>query len=404
MHRTEGSSAPRGGSRLSRRQFLGGLVAGASLSAGCQPGAAPPSPQTAPQSGGAPAAPAAGAAWDELVARARQEGSLVISGPPTPSTRQELPAVFKNRFGIEVEYFAPGSTTSLLTRLIAERSAGLYTVDAIMGGAQSLFTTGYDARMYDPLLPALIHPEAIDTSKWINGRLWFMDPEQQYILRLSNFVSLQVVVNAEHVRPAEIRTWNDLLDPRYRGKISAYEPAVAGTGWNRATYLLRVLGDTYIRTLYQDQQPGISREPRQLSDWLARGTYPISLGLSATQIEPLRADGFPVELVLRDLPDAPGVVSAGFGLGVLLNNAPHPNAARLFLNWMAMREGQEVWNRSQENVSVRTDVDNAWAPEYTIPKPGVDYFDIHGWEYTLTSRSPEEQERMRQLTGRTTPT
>jgi iron(III) transport system substrate-binding protein len=289
----------------------------------------------------------------------------------------------------------------LVTRLVAERAAGQYTVDVILGGAAGLYTHAYPEKMLDPLAPALVHPEVTDPSRWLSGRVWFMDPEQQYILRLSQHLTNEVAVNTQYVRAEELRSWRDLLDPRYRGKISSGDPGVPGTGSATAAYLLRVLGEDYVRALYQGQQLGISRDTRQLSEWLARGTYPISLDLGAREIEPLKADGFPIAVVLRDDPEVLPPMAVGFGLGALMNGAPHPSAGKLFLNWIAMREGQEVWNRTQGSVSVRTDVSNAWAPEYTVPKPGVEYFDNVGWDWTFEARSPAQMERLKALTGRT---
>jgi iron(III) transport system substrate-binding protein len=395
-----------------------GLGGAAALLAACQaprPNASPAAP-TAPvapavptASAAPPAAPApspAGAvpdwepAWNALVEAARREGRVVVSGPPTPDTRTEIIATFRGRFGVEVEYFAPGSTSTLVTRLVAERAAEQYTVDVILGGAAGLYTQAFPEKMLAPLAPHLVHPEVTDPSKWLPGRVWFMDPEQQYVLRLSQYLTNEVAVNTQYVRAEDIRAWRDLLDPRYRGKISSGDPGVPGTGSATAAYLLKMLGEDYVRALYVDQQPGISRDARQLADWLARGNYPIALDLSARDIEPLRADGFPIAVALRDDPDVLPPIAVGFGLGALLDRAPHPSAARLFLNWMAMREGQEVWNRTQGSVSVRTDVSNAWAPEYTVPKPGVTYFDSATWEWTYEARNPAQLEKLKVLTGR----
>jgi ABC-type Fe3+ transport system substrate-binding protein len=323
----------------------------------------------------------------------------VVVGPPTPAVRTELPAAFRSRFAIDIEYLG-GNTAELMTRMEAERQSGQYTVDTILGGSQTLYTRAYPQKMLDPIPPILIHPEAKDGSRWTGGRVWFMDPEQQYILRLSNQVGTGITVNTDYVQPGEIKSWYDLLLPKYRGKISVYDPAVAGQGWPTATYLLSLFGEDYVRTVYLDQQPGITRDYRQLADWMARGIYPISLGVGNKDVADFRADGFPI-VRLRDLPEAPGTISAGFGLTVLINQAPHPSAARLFINWMAMKEGQEIFNRAEGNVSTRTDVDNAWAPADSIPQPGATYFDSYDWDYTLSEFTPEKLAKMRQLTGRT---
>jgi iron(III) transport system substrate-binding protein len=394
---------------LGRRTFLRllGTSSGALLMA-CQASArpaAPPSGATggagdAPSAGaGAAGAPAWQAEWDALVEAAKREGRLVVSGPPTAEVRTQLPAAFKRRFGIDMEYLG-GRTGDLMTRLQAERAADQYTVDAMIAGATTLYYQAYPAGMLAPLPPLLIHPEATDLAGWVHGSSWYMDPEQQYILRLSNLVTLTASVNTQYVRPEAIRSFADLLDPRYRGKISAFDPGVSGPGSATAAYLLRIFGEDYVRALYQDQQPGISREDRQLSDWMARGTYPISIGLASSAIEPLRADGFPISIVLRDGKSAPQMVSAGYGLLALLNHAPHPNAAKLFVNWLAMREGNEAYNRAQVTASTRADLDNSWAPDYVIPRAGEEAVDVYDWDWMQETRAPEHLEQLKRLTGR----
>jgi iron(III) transport system substrate-binding protein len=384
--------------RLSRRAFLGSCaLGGAAVVVGaCQQRSTPASPAD-------PGAVGNGAQWEtrwnELIDAAKREGTVVVSGAPSPKVRTDLPSAFENRFGVQVEYLGT-RTGELMARFEAERAAGQYSVDAVIGGATSLYTVAYPNGWLEPLRPALIHPEVTNPAKWKVGRVWFMDPEEQYILRLSNQQTLHVSVNTEYVAAQDIRAWQDLLDPRFRGRISVYDPSVAGTGWNTANYLLRTLGEDYIVALYQGQQPGMSRDARQLADWLARGTYPISLGISSTDIEPLRSDGFPIELVITDSPETPVVVSAGYGLGTLVSRAPHPNAAKLFLNWMALPEGQEIWNRNMEYVSVRTDIESAWAPDYAKPKPGGQYFDTYDWDYVLATRNPEELEKLKRLVGK----
>jgi iron(III) transport system substrate-binding protein len=404
----------RGGvARLSRRGFLRAVSLGGSAAvlAACQaaapsaPKAAPPAAQPAPPAGSQPApaaaakpAPAAWEAqWNALVEAAKQEGTVVVSGPPTPEVRTQLGAAFKNRFGIELEYLG-GRTSELMARLKVERAAGQYTVDAMVAGAQSAYTDAYPEKMLARIPPVLIHPDATDPTKWIKGSHWYMDPEQQYILRISNYASLSLTTNTQFVRAEDITGFRDLLKPEYRGKISVYDPIRPGTGWNTANYLLRTLGEDYVKALYQDQQPGVSNDNRVLADWMARGRYPISLGLGTDEIERLRKDGFPI-VARRDFADAAGIVTAGFGLVMLLDPAPHPNAAKLFVNWMAMKEGNEVYNRAQVSASTRNDVDNSWAPEYVIPSPGVDYFDTYDWDFTVNSRAPEEIARLQRLTG-----
>src|SRR5215469_9052395 len=69
--------------------------------------------------------------WDELVAAARKEGKVVVSGPPSQQLRQAMPAAFRDRFGVTIEYLG-GRGNDIATRLRTERRAGINTVDAIL--------------------------------------------------------------------------------------------------------------------------------------------------------------------------------------------------------------------------------------------------------------------------------
>jgi len=353
-----------------------------------------------------PSAPAATAAadddpaWKALIDAAKAEGKLVISGPPTTETRQQLPKRFKERFGIDMEYIALGSTADLLVKVEAERKAGLYTIDNALGGAQSMYTVAYPNGFLAPIKPILINREATDGSKWTGGKVWYMDPKGDTIVRLGNYATTLIIVNTKYVDASQIKSWKDLLRPEFKGKIAAFDPVRAGTGWETSNYLWKTFGDDFVKKLYVDQQPGISGDPSQLADWNARGQYPITIALRADQIEMLKTQGFPITVV-SGLPDGPGTVTSGSGLLVMFDRAPHPKAAALFANWMAMREGQEVWHGSQKTLSARTDVDNsAWASEYSYPKKGLEYFDAYGWDYTLDSRNPKELEKLKKLLGK----
>jgi hypothetical protein len=113
--------------------------------------------------------------------------------------------------------------------------------------------------------PLLILPEVLDGSKWKRGSLWFMDPEQQYVLRLVSSELEQLSINTKQVKPADLRTARDLLDPKWRGRIATQDPTVPGTGSNHAAELYVQLGEAFAKALYVDQKPAISRDERQLT-------------------------------------------------------------------------------------------------------------------------------------------
>jgi iron(III) transport system substrate-binding protein len=324
-----------------------------------------------------------GKSWDETLAAARAEGKVVVAGPPDTQVRQALPAAFKARYGIALEYISARSTDSA-TRLRAERAAGIYAVDAAIAGIQTMATVYYREKMLDPLRGVLILPEVADGSHWKKGTLWFSDPEQDYVLRIFNTVNRAFTINTNEVKPEQLKFHRDLLDPRWKGRISFMDPTVSGTGSNQAAQLYAQLGEDFVRRLFIDQKPMISRDRRQLTDGLARGTYPIAFGAEDGELQRLRKEGLPVT-AMYGLEDMQGSLSSGDELA-LFNHAPHPNAARIFVNWMASREGVEIFGHALAMVPARNDVDESVYIPQIIPSPGVAYFDPSSWDFTVTKK------------------
>lgn len=321
--------------------------------------------------------------WDQWVSAAKKEGKVVFAAAPDPLMRKHIPEKFTAKFGIKVEYLA-GRSNEVAARLRLERQAGIYSVDAVTAGVQTMATSLYAEKMLDPLKPLLILPEVVDGSKWKKGQLWFIDPQAQYILRLFNTASSLFFINTRFVQPTEMKSIKDLLKPKWQGKISVFDPTDAGTGSNTAAALYVQFGEPFLKALYIDQKPVFSRDKRQMEDWLARGTYPISFGARSEEVDRLQTEGFPI--VKAAPADARDMVTAASGLLAIMNRAPHPNAARVFLNWLASKEGAEVFSRAQLHATTRTDVDETFLPPDIVPQRGVEYFDSYDWEFTLSTK------------------
>src|SRR5260370_20985663 len=128
--------------------------------------------------------------------------------------------------------------------------------------------------MLAPLKPALILPDALAPAKWKRGKPWFTDPEERYVLRLFNTVGPAFYINTRSVKPDELGAARDLLDPRWKGRISAHDPTVGGSGVGHATRFYLQFGEDYVRRLYVDQKPAVARDRRQLTHCLRRRSYP----------------------------------------------------------------------------------------------------------------------------------
>jgi ABC-type Fe3+ transport system substrate-binding protein len=327
--------------------------------------------------------------WDEVLAAARKEGKVVVLGPPTTEMRRDMPAAFKARYGITMEYIG-GRTAEVVSRMRAERQAGINSFDSVLSGMDSMAGVFYKEKMLEPLRPALMLPEVLDGSKWKRGKLWFSDPDDRYILRLANSVSNMFHVNTKEVSLDELRSAQDLLNPKWKGRIALEDPTVTGSGSNHAAHLYLQLGGDFIKKLYIDQKPMISRDTRVLTDGLIRGIYPITLGAEDAVVDKMRKEGMPLAL-LQGFSDLYLETSSGYGQLGIINNAQHPNAAKVFANWMASKEGSELYARARGAAPTRGDIDESFLPPEVIPRDGVKYFDNHDWEYTVTKKEEARQ-------------
>jgi hypothetical protein len=177
------------------------------------------------------------------------------------------------------------------------------------------------------------------------------------------------------------------------------DPTALGFGLATASYLQH-FGDEFMKRFFIDQKPVISREQTQVTDWLVRGIYPIAFGARESDVDKFRQDGFPLHGVFS-LPDAPGRLSAGFGAVGLMNKAPHPNAAFIFINWLLAKEGMETYSRAYRAATTRNDVDESFLDPETIPQPRVKYFfDSSDWDYNSSEKREKIRLRIKELLGR----
>ena len=382
---------------LTRREVLKitpfaalGVLAAACASNSSPPAAptSPPAPAAPPTSAAAAAAPAqtsaSSATWDQLVTAAQGEGKVVVSGPPAPDARTKLPDAFKKRFNIDMEYLA-GNSSELASRLQSERAANQYTIDVSLGGPDTVYGTFLPNNWLDPLKPALMLPEVVDPKVWPSGAPWFRDPNADTSLQLFNTISPIGYINTSMVDPEELRTTDDLLNDKWKGKIGSYDPSVNGGGLIFGSVLYVTRGADFAKQLYQGQEVAYTRDYQQIADWVAHGSYPIGIG--ATPVFISQYQGLP--LAQMALTDIKTIVAGGFGIVSLWNQAPHPNAAKVFANWIASKEGVSTYGAIDGSAAVRTDLDSSsWLEADLIPKPNGDYFDVYDFKYVTEQRAP----------------
>lgn len=336
--------------------------------------------------------------WNGTLAAAKKEGTVAVIGPTSPEMRAEFTDVFPKRYGIPLEFITMGAAEARV-RVDREITAGRLTIDVLIGGAEeirSLLPAGH----LESIREKLILPEVVDPKKWHGGKIKYNDLEERYMIQMTEYVFGGIELNLGHVKREEVRSWKDLLNPKFKGKITGHDPRPPGPGQAIAIYLIDLFGADFVKALYLGQEAVFTRERRQAAEWVIRGVYPIGLGVPERDLATLN-EGVKASIDRVFPPEAPGQLVGGSGVVKMLKNAPHPNAAAVFINWLLTKEAQEIFARTNSHLSRRTDVDPKMVPnwQWLVPRDKVKYQDAYTYEYIVKTR-PRVQKVLMDTLGR----
>ena len=313
--------------------------------------------------------------WDKSVGAAKRESKVVVFGPAGEIIRNALIEAFNQSFpDIRLEYVG-GRAAEQATRIKAERDGGVFSVDVFIGGGVTMMDLGaYDA--LDRLEPALILPEVKDPKHWRDGRHEFTNPSTRYALVFSSQPNPPVIYNLKQVNRADIDELYELLDPKWKGKVVLNDPLLAGPAGSLFRWLWRILGPDKATDYYRKiraQAGAVDRDQRRQIEWVAQGKYAWLLGPNNSMLHQLEQRGLKFG-VLPEFKDYGTHIGTGSGCIALLNRAPHPNAALVYLNWFLNRAAQTVWSKALNLQTRRLDVPLDHIPPYLIVMPGAKYW------------------------------
>jgi ABC-type Fe3+ transport system substrate-binding protein len=360
------------------------IVIGALVAAACGPSAQPkpaapvasapapagrPAPAAAPQAA-APAAPLPASVqqeWERVVAAAAQEGKVVAAVPPgpqyEPAIRQAFTKAFPN-IQVEMVNIIGGQFRQ---RVEKERAADQYDWDVCICGAGADTYRLIAAGVFDPIKNDLILPDVLDDSKWMggfDGR--FSDDARQYSFDFGLQSSAGAYVNRDTVRESELSSYDDLWKPQFRGKITWQDPRGPGSGVNAATVILHVYGEDKLRELWTTQQIQLSTDDRQMAEWVMRGTRPVGIGMVYNRgLALLHQEGLAQNV--KTIPYPVPVAVGGPHSVLAVNRPPHPNARKVFINWLLTPDGQNTIFAAVQSNSARLDVP-IYDPDSEVPK------------------------------------
>lgn len=342
------------------------LVLSAMLLAACAPKATPPLRAPAPSSVQPTAAPQAApkasqqpSAWDQTVAAARKEGTVTVYGSAfVADIARRVSRDFEKQYGIRVEMLA-GSGNQLLEKVKVEQKIGQPIAD-IMGSSGGSVT--------QLVLEGLTVGTAKDLPELRNKDNFLGDPMYSPGGELIIFAwdVTPSIINTNLIKPQdEPKSWYDYLNPKWKGHILSPDPTATGsTAFYYTLRFFKVTDLDYLRGMAKQEMAMWKGNNREGIRMVARGEYWIYLFGPMDGIAPLAAEGAPIKgLAMKE-----GDVFSG-RLVAQVKNAPHPNAAKVFLNWLLTPEGQVAFHEEAKITPFRKGI-----PDFAIPQarlPGV---------------------------------
>jgi iron(III) transport system substrate-binding protein len=300
------------------------------------------------------------------VEAARKEGKVTVQTPAGAGYREAIDVFAKDYPGIEPEHISFPDAATFVPKIRSERQAGIYSIDVGATTITPFIQFFKPEGVIDPLRP-LLRPEVLNDKVWFGGidARWG-DNDKTHVFRYQFNIQKAIHLNTELIKEDEIKTVDDLLDPKWKGKIVTSE-VTQGYVYTPSTLIRDQKGEDFLRKLFVDQQPIMIRDRRQAVETLVRGGAPIGYGLHPIIMGDFVRDGLASHI--RN-PGIPGATTSAGEITVIYNKAPHPNAGLVFIHWLLSKDGQIAWSNAFKINSARLDVpvvDSANAPSGELP-------------------------------------
>jgi ABC-type Fe3+ transport system substrate-binding protein len=265
---------------------------------------------------------------------------------------------FEEEFGITV-VSQGGTGSENANRMMAERKAGIFSVDAWVTGTTTPQSLLIPNNLLVPLEPLLIHPDVLDVSNWFDNRLWWSDKSLIYTLGYAANGGKRSAIawNTDELSTEEaqtVKSWQDFLDPKWTGKLAAVEPWSTGQG-NNAAWMYQNMGPDFWSRMISEVDLEIYTDQRTASEAVALGKQVACLMGCGRQVSDLTKEGLPIERYWPTALSEGLTISTGGSNIMSVDNPPHPAAMQLFINWLLLQPAQHTLEESTGNNSIRID-------------------------------------------------
>jgi iron(III) transport system substrate-binding protein len=326
---------------------------------------------------------------EKTVAGAKREGKVVISIPASAELRKQLEDGFRKRFDLDVEVFTARGSAAV-RKMADEFKAGVRYFDLHIGGSSSAVSGLLDEAILDPVENWLALTEVKDPKQWWGGHLW-VDQSKKFIYSSLAYLSETIWYNTDLIKPAEIRSYDDLLNHKWKGRIGLLDPRTPGAGDSNWSFMWETKGEEFLKKLAAHDLV-LGRDQRLLAENLAKGKVAVMIGLTYYSYLPFVKASLPIKPLpaLKEGTYATG----GSGNLAIIRNPPHPNATRLFVNWVLGREGQDLVSRALGQGTRRLDVDTKWLRETGVTA-AKDQISVKEY-FQIENQSEEKLEKVRE--------
>ncbi len=271
------------------------------------------------------------------VAKAKAEGKVVWYTSTPIKQAQEIADLFQKATGIQVELFRSGGS-AILRRFQQEIDAGRVAADVLTHSEPAAAIAMAKKGLFVAFRPKNFE-KVPDAAK---------DPNGYFVGQRLNMMTHYL--RSDKVAPAdEPKTWSDLLDPKYKGKLVMTDPSFTSLQVSVVGMISKLRGWAYYEKL-RDNDVMIVPGNQQVSDMLKRGERLIAVGALDSYAADLKKQGHPI----KTLYPSDGVFVIPSPTSVV-KGSPHPNAAKLFAEFMLGDEAQRIFPASG-GYSVRLDI------------------------------------------------
>jgi iron(III) transport system substrate-binding protein len=263
------------------------------------------------------------AQWNAIVAKARHEGSVTVYTIGSPTGFQALAAKFKQIYGISVTVNRQVDNT-LLAQVNAEETSGKAIADVWVSAAKPIVLGALEHGWVVPAVGPNFFAKRYDRAHYLIGKAW-----------MAGSSLLGIAWNTQAV-PGGVKDMTDFLQPQFKGKLGIPDPRIspANVDWYR--FQQEKYGSTFLTKLAA-MDPKVYGSSLTEAQAVASGEIIGATQAAGSAAVMLKAAGAPIGFGLP----AKGTWNAG-NIGMILKQAPHPDAAQVLANFLVSPTGQAL--------------------------------------------------------------